>query len=312
MKLNAPRLLRSECYLAGSWQQADSRATINVSNPSTNTLIGRVPRMGKAEAIRAIEAAHDAWPAWRDTPAQQRAVILQRWFHLIINHQDDLAAIMTSEQGKPLAESKAEIAYAASFIEWFAEQAKRTYGGTIPSKSKNSRLITIKQPVGVCAAITPWNFPAAMITRKAGAALAAGCTMVVKPATQTPLSALALAALAEEAGIPGGVLSVITGDSSEIGKTFTSHPLVRKLTFTGSTQTGSTLMRACADTIKRISLELGGNAPFIVFDDADLEAAAEGVIQSKFRNTGQTCVCANRIYVQESIYEKFTQPKSQN
>ncbi|TLD71557.1 NAD-dependent succinate-semialdehyde dehydrogenase [Phragmitibacter flavus] len=305
-KLHAPHLLRSECYIDGSWQQSDSGSTIAVTNPSTQSLIGHVPSMEKAEANRAIEAAYRALPSWRDTPAQDRATILRRWFNLIIGHQDDLASIMTAEQGKPLAESKTEITYAASFIEWFAEQAKRTYGDTIPSKSKGSRLITIKQPVGVCAAITPWNFPAAMITRKAGAALAAGCTMVVKPASQTPLSALALAVLAEEAGVPDGVLSVITGDSSEIGKAFTSSQLVRKLTFTGSTKTGAALMRDCANTIKKVSLELGGNAPFIVFDDADLEAAAEGVIQSKFRNTGQTCVCANRIFIHDTIYEKFT------
>jgi len=261
--------------------------------------------MGEAEARRAIETADAAWPAWRQRTAKERSAVLRRWFELMMQHQDDLAVLMTMEQGKPLAESKGEIAYGASFIEWFAEEAKRVYGDTIPAQFPDRRIVVIKQPIGVCAAVTPWNFPNAMITRKAGPALAAGCTMVIKPASQTPFSALALCELAERAGIPKGVLSVITGSAASIGKELTGNRLVRKFTFTGSTEIGKQLMAQCASTVKKVSLELGGNAPFIVFDDADLDAAVEGAIASKYRNAGQTCVCANRFYVQDGVYDAF-------
>jgi succinate-semialdehyde dehydrogenase/glutarate-semialdehyde dehydrogenase len=261
--------------------------------------------MGEAEARRAIETADAAWPAWRQKTAKERSAVLRRWFELMMQHQDDLAVLMTMEQGKPLAESKGEIAYGASFIEWFAEEAKRVYGDTIPAQFTDRRIVVIKQPIGVCAAVTPWNFPNAMITRKAGPALAAGCTMVIKPASQTPFSALALCELAERAGIPKGVLSVITGSAASIGKELTGNRLVRKFTFTGSTEIGKQLMAQCASTVKKVSLELGGNAPFIVFDDADLDAAVEGAIASKYRNAGQTCVCANRFYVQDGVYDAF-------
>jgi succinate-semialdehyde dehydrogenase/glutarate-semialdehyde dehydrogenase len=304
-KLADSKLFRSQCYIDGAWLDADDKSTLTVLNPANGTVVGTVPRMGAAETRRAVEAANAAWPAWRAKTAKERAAILRKWFELMMQHQEDLAVLMTTEQGKPLAESRGEIAYGASFIEWFAEEAKRVYGDTIPAQFPDRRIVVIKQPVGVCAAITPWNFPNAMITRKAGPALAAGCTMVIKPASQTPFSALALCELAERAGIPKGVLSVITGSSGPIGKELTENPLVRKFTFTGSTEIGKQLMAQCAGTVKKISLELGGNAPFIVFDDADLDAAVEGAIASKYRNAGQTCVCANRLYVQDGVYDAF-------
>jgi succinate-semialdehyde dehydrogenase/glutarate-semialdehyde dehydrogenase len=304
-KLNDPKLFRQQCYIDGQWQDADDKATLTVVNPADGTVVGTVPKMGEAEARRAIETADAAWPAWRQKTAKERSAVLRRWFELMMQHQDDLAVLMTMEQGKPLAESKGEIAYGASFIEWFAEEAKRVYGDTIPAQFTDRRIVVIKQPIGVCAAVTPWNFPNAMITRKAGPALAAGCTMVIKPASQTPFSALALCELAERAGIPKGVLSVITGSAASIGKELTGNRLVRKFTFTGSTEIGKQLMAQCASTVKKVSLELGGNAPFIVFDDADLDAAVEGAIASKYRNAGQTCVCANRFYVQDGVYDAF-------
>ncbi|WP_434772350.1 NADP-dependent succinate-semialdehyde dehydrogenase [Pseudomonas entomophila] len=305
MHLNDSTLFRQQAFIDGEWQDADSALVIRVTNPATGEVIGSVPKMGTAETRRAIEAADKALPTWRALTAKERSAKLRRWFELMIEHQDDLARLMTTEQGKPLAEAKGEIAYAASFIEWFAEEAKRVYGDTIPGHQADKRLIVIKQPIGVTAAITPWNFPAAMITRKAGPALAAGCTMVLKPASQTPYSALALAELATRAGIPAGVLSVVTGSAGEVGGELTSNPLVRKLSFTGSTEIGRQLMQECAKDIKKVSLELGGNAPFIVFDDADLDKAVEGAIISKYRNNGQTCVCANRIYVQAGVYDEF-------
>jgi len=303
--LREPRLHRTQCYLDGKWCDADSGAANTVVNPSTRLPLSPVPSMGAAEARRAIVAADRALPSWRAKPAAERSAILRRWFELMMRHREDLARIMTAEQGKPLAESMGEIAYAASFIEWFSEEAKRIYGDVIPTKSNDRRMIVIKQPIGVCAAVTPWNFPAAMITRKVAPALAAGCTMVARPASQTPFSALALAVLAEEAGVPAGVFSVITGPATEIVGEMTSNPIVRKLTFTGSTEVGRALMAQCAPTIKKVALELGGNAPFIVFDDADLDAAVQGALASKFRNTGQTCVCANRILVQDGVYDAF-------
>ena len=305
--LRDPDLLRTRCLVGNQWIDADSGKTIEVRNPATGQLVATVPRLGKAETIRAITAAEAALPAWRARTAEDRARLLRRWFDLMMTHQEDLAVLMTTEQGKPLAESSGEIAYAASFIEWFAEEGKRVYGEVIPSPWPDRQIVTIRQPVGVCAAITPWNFPAAMITRKAGPALAAGCTMIIKPASQTPLSALAMAWLARQAGIPDGVLSVITGSASEIGETLTASPIVRKLTFTGSTDVGRVLATQCAPTLKRMSLELGGNAPFIVFDDADLDAAVEGAIASKYRNTGQTCVCANRLLVQSGVHDAFAE-----
>ncbi|WP_306535917.1 NADP-dependent succinate-semialdehyde dehydrogenase [Geobacter sp.] len=303
--LSDPSLLKQLCYLDGRWLPADGGQTIDVTNPATGDVLGTIPRMGTGETRQAIEAANRAFPAWRARTAKERAVILRRWFELIMENQEDLAVIMTAEQGKPLAESRGEIAYAASFIEWFAEEGKRLYGETIPAHARDKRIVVIKEPIGVCAAITPWNFPAAMITRKAGPALAAGCTMVVKPATATPFSALALAELGERAGIPAGVFSVITGSSKEIGDEMTANPIVRKLTFTGSTEIGKQLTAQCAGTMKKVSMELGGNAPFIVFDDADLDAAVEGAIASKYRNTGQTCVCTNRLLVQAGVYDAF-------
>ena len=305
LTLTDPTLLRQQCYLDGAWTDSDSGATLPVVNPATGALLGTIPRMGGAETRRAIEAADRAWVGWRAKTGKERAAVLRRWFDLMMAHQDDLATIMTAEQGKPLAEAKGEIAYAASFIEWFAEEGKRIYGDVMPHPQGDKRIMVLKQPVGVCAAITPWNFPAAMITRKAGPALAAGCVMVLKPATQTPFSALALAELAHRAGIPPGVFRVVTGSSAEIGAEMTSNPTVRKLTFTGSTEVGRKLMAQCADTIKKMSLELGGNAPFLVFDDADLDAAVEGAMASKYRNAGQTCVCANRLIVQEGVYDDF-------
>ena len=304
-RLRDGELFRERCYIDGEWVGAGSNETIDVTNPATGDLLGTVPRMGADETRRAIEAAHRAFPAWRARTAKERAGILRRWADLMLDNQDDLARLMTAEQGKPLAESKGEIAYAASFIEWFGEEGKRVYGDTIPAHGADKRILVTKEPIGVCAAITPWNFPSAMITRKAGPALAAGCTMVCKPATATPYSALALAELGERAGLPAGVFSVLTGASGAIGGEMTSNPMVRKLTFTGSTEVGKTLMAQCASTVKKVSLELGGNAPFIVFDDADLDKAVEGAIASKFRNTGQTCVCANRILVQDGVYDAF-------
>jgi succinate-semialdehyde dehydrogenase/glutarate-semialdehyde dehydrogenase len=304
--LKDPQLLRDRAYVDGAWIEADSKKRVDVDNPADGTLVAKVPLLGAAETRRAIEAAAAALPAWRALLAKERSAILRKWYDLMVANADDLAAILTAEQGKPLAEAKGEILYGASFIEWFAEEAKRVYGDVIPSPWGDKRLVVIKQAIGVVGAITPWNFPNAMITRKAGPALAAGCTMVLKPATQTPLSALALAELAARAGIPKGVFNVVTGNSQQIGGELTSNAKVKKITFTGSTEVGRTLMRQCADQIKKVALELGGNAPFIVFDDADLDAAAAGAIISKYRNNGQTCVCANRIYVQDAVYDAFT------
>jgi len=307
MQLKDSSLFRQQAYVDGAWLDADGGQTLEVNNPAGGEVLGTVPKMGAAETRRAIEAAERALPAWRDLTAKERSQTLRRWFELIMQNQEDLARLMTLEQGKPLTESRGEIAYAASFIEWFAEEAKRIYGDTIPGHQKDKRIIVIKQPIGVTAAITPWNFPAAMITRKAGPALAAGCTMVVKPASQTPFSALALAELAERAGIPKGVFSVVTGSAGDIGNELTANPIVRKITFTGSTEVGAKLMEQCAQGIKKVSLELGGNAPFLVFDDADLDEAVKGAMQSKYRNAGQTCVCVNRIYVQDGVYDAFAQ-----
>ena len=305
LQLKDPTLLRHQAYVNGAWVDADGGQTINVNNPATGEHIGTVPLMGAAETRRAIEAANAAWPAWRKKTAKERAAVLRRWHDLILENADDLALIMTTEQGKPLPEAKGEVQFGASFIEWFAEEGKRIAGDTLQSPWPDRRLVITKEPIGVCAAITPWNFPAAMITRKVGPALAAGCPMVLKPAEATPFSALALAVLAERAGVPAGVFSIVTGAPKDIGGEMTSNPIVRKLTFTGSTQVGRLLAEQCAPTIKKLSLELGGNAPFIVFDDADLDAAVEGAIASKYRNAGQTCVCANRLYVQDSVYEAF-------
>jgi succinate-semialdehyde dehydrogenase/glutarate-semialdehyde dehydrogenase len=305
LKLKDRTLFRQQCYVDGAWRDAEGGKTLAVTNPATGEVLGTVPNMGAAETRQAIEAANAAWPAWRAKTAKERSAILRKWAELMMANQEDLAVIMTAEQGKPLTESRGEIAYAASFIEWFAEEARRVYGDTIPGHLPDKRIVVIKQPVGVCAAITPWNFPAAMITRKVGPALAAGCTMVSKPASATPFSALALAELAERAGVPKGVFSVVTGSAKAVGGEMTSNPLVRKLTFTGSTEIGKVLLEQCARTVKKTSMELGGNAPFIVFDDADLDAAADGAIASKYRNAGQTCVCANRILVQDKVYDAF-------
>jgi succinate-semialdehyde dehydrogenase/glutarate-semialdehyde dehydrogenase len=305
LKLKDPKLLRNQCYLDGQWVDAEGGKTLAVTNPATGELLGTVPNLGAAETRRAIEAANAAWPAWRAKTAKERSGILRKWAELMVANQEDLAIIMTAEQGKPLTESRGEIGYAASFIEWFAEEGRRVYGDTIPGHQPDKRIVVIKQPVGVCAAITPWNFPAAMITRKVGPALAVGCTMVSKPASATPFSALALAELAERAGLPKGVFSVVTGSAAAVGGEMTSNPLVRKVTFTGSTEIGKVLLEQCARTVKKTSMELGGNAPFIVFDDADLDAAADGAIASKYRNAGQTCVCANRILVQDKVYDAF-------
>jgi succinate-semialdehyde dehydrogenase/glutarate-semialdehyde dehydrogenase len=307
MSFNDSSLFQQKCFIAGQWVQADDASTLDVYNPSTCALIGTIPKMGAAETQRAIQAANAALPAWRAKTGKERAIILRRWFDLIMENQETLAQIMTAEQGKPIAEARGEVAYGASFIEWFAEEAKRVYGDTIPQQSPDKRIVVIKQPIGVVAAITPWNFPNAMITRKCGPALAAGCTVVVKPATMTPYSALALAALAERAGLPSGVLNVVTGSAGAIGGELTANPLVSKITFTGSTEIGKVLMRQSADTVKKVSMELGGNAPFIVFNDADLDAAVAGTIASKYRNTGQTCVCANRILVQDGVYDAFVE-----
>ena len=298
-------LFRDRAYVNGEWVEADNGRRFAVDNPGDGSVVGTVPDMGAAETARAIAAAEAALPAWRALPAKERSRIVRKWYDLIMANVDDLGLILTTEQGKPLAEARGEVVYGASFVEWFAEEGKRVYGDTIPSPMNDRRLIVLKQPIGVCAAITPWNFPTAMITRKMAPGLAVGCTFVLKPAEQTPYSALALAELAERAGFPKGVINVITGDAAAIGQTLCASPVVRKVTFTGSTEVGRILMRQSADTIKKLSLELGGNAPFIVFDDADLDAAADGAMASKYRNAGQTCVCANRIYVQEGVYDAF-------
>lgn len=307
IQLQDMQLFRQQAFINGQWCDAQSKQFIDVHNPATQELLGSVPKLGAAETQQAIQAAEQALPAWRALTAKQRGAYLRAWFELIMANQDDLARLMTLEQGKPLAEAKGEIAYAASFIEWFSEEAKRVYGDIIPAPQTDQRLLVIKQPIGVTAAITPWNFPAAMITRKAGPALAAGCTMVLKPASQTPYSALALAELAQRAGIPKGVFNVVTGSAGEIGQVLTSSPSVRKLSFTGSTDVGRQLMAECAADIKKVSLELGGNAPFIVFADADIEAAVAGAVQSKYRNNGQTCVCTNRFYIHEAVYDEFAE-----
>jgi succinate-semialdehyde dehydrogenase / glutarate-semialdehyde dehydrogenase len=305
VSLKDSKLFRQANYIDGAWVNARSGGTINVDNPATGEVVGTVPKCGAAETRAAIEAADRALPAWRKKTAKERAAVVRRWYELMMEHQEDLARLMTIEQGKPLTESKGEVVYAASFLEWFAEEAKRVYGDTIPGHQADKRIVVIKQPIGVVACITPWNFPLAMITRKAGPAIASGCTVVLKPASQTPFSALALAELAERAGVPKGVLNVLTGSASEIGGEMTGNPIVKKLSFTGSTEVGKLLMEQCAKTVKKISLELGGNAPFIVFDDADIDAAVEGAMASKYRNTGQTCVCVNRIYVQDGVYDAF-------
>ncbi|MGC6476401.1 MAG: NAD-dependent succinate-semialdehyde dehydrogenase [Parvibaculales bacterium] len=307
LTLQAPDLLRQQAYINGNWCDADSDETLAVTNPATGAEIAHVPNMGVVETEKAIAAAQAAQPAWAALTGKERATILRRWHDLILAHHDDLALLMTSEQGKPLAEAQGEIAYAASYVEWFAEEAKRVYGTLIPSHRTDAEIMVMKQPVGVVAAITPWNFPAAMITRKVAPALAVGCSIIVKPASQTPLTALALNDLAEQAGVPAGVFSTVTGKASEIGGALTASPIVRKLSFTGSTEIGRVLLAQSAETVKKLSMELGGNAPFIVFDDADIDAAVEGAMLSKFRNSGQTCVCANRIYVQASVYDAFVE-----
>ena len=306
-----PALFKTQAYIGGRWLDAGNGAVLAVDNPATGETVGSVPDMGAAEAERAVQAAYAALPDWRAKSAGERAALLRRWFELMLVNKRALAEILTLEQGKPLAEAEGEIAYGASYVEWYAEEAKRVYGDTIPAPAADRRVLVLKQPVGVCAAITPWNFPNAMIARKAAPALAAGCTFVVRPASQTPFSALALAVLAEQAGIPAGVFNVITGAARPIGKVLTEHPLVRKFSFTGSTETGRELMRQCAGSIKKVSLELGGNAPFIVFDDADVAAAVAGAVAAKFRNAGQTCVCANRIYVQSGVYDEFVRKFAQ-
>ena len=305
MRLTNPALFRQHCVINGAWVPAHSGATLDVENPATGERLGSVPNAGRDETRDAIAAAAAAFPAWRARTGKERAALLRAWFDLIMQNQEDLATLMTLEQGKPLAESRGEVAYGAAFIEWFAEEAKRTYGDIIPGHARDKRILVTKEPIGVVGCITPWNFPIAMITRKVGPALAAGCTTVVKPASQTPFSALALAALAEQAGLPPGVLNVVTGAARDIGGELTSNPLVRKISFTGSTEVGKLLMAQSSATVKKLSLELGGNAPFIVFDDADLDAAVEGAIVSKYRNSGQTCVCANRLLVQAPVYDAF-------
>ena len=310
MQLKDSSLFRQKCYVDGSWIDAESGKTVEVKNPANGERLGTVPSLGARETRRAIAAAERAWGPWRAKTGKERAALMRRWYDLVMANQEDLAHLMTLEQGKPLAESRGEIVYGAAFIEWFGEEAKRVYGDTIPQHQPDKRIVVIKQPIGVVAAITPWNFPNAMITRKAGPALAAGCPIVIKPATQTPFSALALCELAERAGIPAGVISVVTGSAQAIGGEMTANPSVRKLSFTGSTEVGKILMEQCAATVKKVSMELGGNAPFLVFDDADLDAAVEGALISKFRNTGQTCVCANRILVQDKVYEAFAEKLS--
>ena len=307
MDLKDKSLFRQQAYINGAWVNADSGETFDVTNPASRDVLGTVPKMGRGETAKAIAAAEAALPAWRAKTAKERAGILRKWFNLALEAQEDLAKMMTLEQGKPLAEAMAEVAYGASFIEWFAEEGKRLYGEIVPTHGPDKRVQVIKQPVGVVASITPWNFPNAMITRKCAPALAAGCTVVAKPAEDTPFSALALAELAERAGIPAGVFNVVTGVPQDIGAEITENPIVRKVSFTGSTAVGKLLMKQCADTVKKVSLELGGNSPFIVFDDADLDAAIAGVMASKYRNSGQTCICANRIYVQDGVYDAFTE-----
>ena len=307
MKLKDPSLLQTRCLIDGQWLDADNGKTIAVTNPATGETIAHVPDMGAAETRRAIDAAEAARAAWQKKTAKQRAAILRRWFELITEHTDDLAVILSTEQGKPLAEARGEIAYGASYFEWYAEEAKRIYGDIIPTNNNSQRVLVMKQPIGVCAAITPWNFPNAMITRKAAPALAAGCTFVIRPASQTPLSALAIGELAQRAGVPAGVFNVLTGSSRAIGGELTGSDTVKKFSFTGSTEVGRLLLAQCAGTVKKVSMELGGNAPFIVFDDADLDAAVTGAIISKFRNAGQTCVCANRLYVQAGIHDRFVE-----
>ena len=305
MPIRDERLFREQCYVGGQWIDADNGAVFAVTNPADGSVLGTVPELGAGEVRRAIAAAEAAFPAWRARTAKERSAVLRRWFDLCMANLDDLAAILTLEQGKPLAEARGEVAYGSAFIEWFAEEAKRVYGDVIPAQSADRRIVVVKQPVGVVAAITPWNFPNAMITRKAAAALASGCTVVIKPAESTPYSALALAELAERAGLPKGALNIVTGVPEIVGAELTANPAVRKLSFTGSTEVGRLLLRQCADTVKKVSMELGGNAPFIVFDDADLDKAVAGAVASKFRNAGQTCVCANRVFVQDGIYEQF-------
>lgn len=305
MNLQDKDLFRQQAYIGGDWVDADNGATLSVNNPATDEIIGNIPNMGADETRHAIDAANKAYPDWRKKTAGERAILLRRWYELILENQEDLAQLMTAEQGKPIAEARGEIVYAASFVEWFAEEGKRIYGDTIPPHQADKRIIVTKEPVGVCAAITPWNFPSAMLARKVAPALAAGCTMVMKPARETPFSAIALCVLAERAGIPGGVVDLVTGNSKTIGSELASNPIVRKLTFTGSTQIGQLLMQQSAMTLKKMSLELGGNAPFIVFDDADLDSAVDGAIMCKYRNTGQTCVCANRLYIQDKIHDAF-------
>jgi len=305
VSLQDSKLFRQACYIDGAWVETAVHGSIDVDNPATGEIVGTVPRLGRAQTRQAVDAAARAFTAWRKKTAKERATVMRRWFDLMMANQEDLARLMTTEQGKPLGESRGEVAYAASFLEWFGEEAKRVYGDTIPAPQPDKRIVVIKEPIGVVACITPWNFPLAMITRKAGPAIAAGCAVVLKPASQTPFSALALAELAERAGVPRGVFNVITGPASEIGAELTSNPIVRKLSFTGSTETGKLLMAQCATTVKKLSLELGGNAPFIVFEDADLDAAVEGAIASKYRNTGQTCVCANRLLVHDAVYDAF-------
>ena len=311
MQLRDSALLKTQCYINGQWLNADNGTVISVINPATGNNLADVPRMGTAEAERAVAAAHAALKPWQAKSAKERSNLLRRWFELMMQHQEDLGIILTSEQGKPLAEAKGEIAYGASYLEWYSEEAKRIYGDTIPAPSNDKRIMVLKQPIGVCAAITPWNFPNAMITRKIAPALAAGCTFVIRPASQTPLSALAIAELAQRAGIPPGVVNVITGSSSEIGKVLTEDDRVKKFSFTGSTEVGRKLIAQCAGTVKKVSMELGGNAPFIVFNDADIDAAVEGAMISKFRNAGQTCVCANRLYVQSAVYDEFVNKLAQ-
>ena len=305
LPINDERLFLEQCYVGGQWIDADNGAVFAVHNPADGSVLGAVPEMGAAETRRAIDAANAALPAWRAKTAKERSAILRRWFDLCMASVDDLAAILTIEQGKPLAEARGEVTYGSTFLEWFADEARRVYGDVISANTADRRIVVVKQPIGVVAAITPWNFPNAMITRKAGAALAAGCTIVIKPAESTPFSALALAKLAERAGVPKGVLNIVTGVPEIIGAELTSNPAVRKLSFTGSTEVGRLLLRQCADTVKKVSMELGGNAPFIVFDDADLDKAVAGAVASKYRNAGQTCVCANRIFVQDGIYDAF-------
>ena len=306
MELHNTKLFKQRAFINGQWVKSSNKEQLSVTNPANQSVLGSVPKLTAEQIKLAITSANNAWEDWRNMAAKDRSAIIRKWYELIIENQDDLATIMTLEQGKPIGEARGEVLYGASFVEWFAEEAKRVYGDTIPAPSQDKRIVVIKQPIGVVAAITPWNFPNAMITRKCAPALAAGCPVIVKPASETPFSALALAELGRQAGIPDGVLNVVTGDARIIGNELTSNPIVRKLTFTGSTAVGKILMRQCADTVKKVSLELGGNAPFIVFDDADIDAAVEGAMASKFRNTGQTCVCANRIFVQDTVYDEFS------